>query len=163
LTFSRPLGACFAIAANGVMGRSGGLPWDHPEDRAHFFRVIAGRAILMGRRTFEETGRPIDGSRNIVVSRALEAAGVEVARSLDEGIALARTTDPEPIVIGGAQLLREAMLRVTHVWLTEIDERPEGDVVLTLDRSPFREIARRTSGPLAFVELVRIESGEGAP
>lgn len=143
------------------MGRAGGLPWDYPEDRAHFFRVIAGRAIVMGRRTFEETGRPIEGSRNIVVSRALAAPGVEVARSLDEAIALARSTDPEPIVIGGAELLRAAMPRVTHLWLTEIAEEPEGDTVLELDRSAFRELTRRASGPLTFVELARVRPDVG--
>lgn len=149
------LAACFAIAENGVMGRGGGLPWDHPEDRAHFFRVVAGRAVIMGRRTFDETGRAIDGSRNIVVSRSMGALpDVEIARSLDDAIALARTTDREPIVIGGAQLLREAMPRVTHAWVTIVAGHPEGDAILALDLGRFRELARRTSGPLTFLELV---------
>lgn len=152
---SEPLGACFALAANGVMGRAGALPWDFPEDRAHFFRVIAGRAVIMGRRTFEETGRPIEGARNIVVSRGLRADGVEVARTLDDAISLARATDAEPIVIGGAELLRAAMPRVTHLWLTEIALAPEGDAILALDRTGFDEVSRRTSGPLTFLELLR--------
>lgn len=152
-----PLGACFAIAENGVMGQGGDLPWDYPEDRAHFFRVVAGRAVIMGRRTFDETGEPIAGSRNIVVSRGLAArAGIEVARSLDDAVALARTSDPEPIVIGGAALLRAAMARVTRVWLTEIPGRPAGDAVLELDRTGFVEIARRPGARgLQFVELTR--------
>lgn len=150
-----PLGACVAIAQNGVIGRAGALPWDFPEDRAHFLAVIAGRAIIMGRRTFDETGRPIEGSRNIVVSRALLAEGIEVARTLDDALALARRTDPKPIVIGGAQLLREAMPRVTHLWLTEIALAPEGDTILEVDRTGLEEISSRVSGPLRFVELRR--------
>lgn len=151
-----PLAACLALAENGVLGRAGGLPWDHPEDRDHFFRVVAGRAVLMGRRTFDETGRPIDGSRNIVVTRSVDALpGVEIARSLDDAVALARTSDREPIVIGGAQLFRAAWPRVTHVWLTVVAGSPEGDTRFDLDRSAFREIARRESGPLTFLELVR--------
>lgn len=137
------------------MGRGGQLPWDHPEDRAHFFRVVRGRTVIMGRRTYEETGRPIEGSRNIVVSRALEAPGVDVAGSLEAAITLARSSDPEPIVIGGAALLREAMPRVTHAWITIVAGAPKGDAVLELDLAPFRDVERRVSGPLTFVEVVR--------
>ena len=71
-----PLSVVVAIARNGVIGRAGGLPWDWPEDRAHFLALTLGRALIMGKRTFEETGRPLPNRRNIIVSRTLVATPV---------------------------------------------------------------------------------------
>lgn len=152
-----PLALVVALAQNGVLGRAGGLPWDYPEDRRHFLDVTRGHAVLMGRRTFEETGRALPDRRNIVVSRTLAAApDVEIAATLDEAISLARETDPEPFVIGGVRLFEEALPRVTRLLLTEIPGEPEGDTVWHLDRTGFRAVSeRRGERGLVFLELLR--------
>ena len=91
-----------AVAANGVIGRDGGLPWHLPEDLAHFKRVTSGKTVVMGRRTFESIGRPLPRRRNIVLSRGpgFTAPGCEVARSLDAALALVDPAE-ETLVIGG--------------------------------------------------------------
>jgi dihydrofolate reductase len=118
-----------AISRNGVIGRGGQLPWDLPEDRAHFRRATMGHAVIMGRRTWDETGRALDGRRNIVVSRSGAVSGTdrEVVPTLAEAIALARTTDREPFVIGGAQLFRLALPLATRMMLTELTFDADGD------------------------------------
>jgi dihydrofolate reductase len=57
-----------AVAENGVIGRGGGLPWHLPDDLRHFKAVTLGKAVLMGRRTFESIGRALPGRRNLVMS-----------------------------------------------------------------------------------------------
>src|SRR5215212_3731570 len=126
-----PLVLVVAIARNGVIGKNGKLPWHIPEDLRFFKAATMGHAIIMGRRTFDETKGPLPGRRNILVSRSpgFSAPGCEVAPSLEQAIALARRTDPEPRVIGGAEIARLAMPLLTRIYLTEIDRDVEGDTV----------------------------------
>jgi dihydrofolate reductase len=155
----KPLCLVLAIAKNGVIGKDGKVPWRVPEDLKHFRRSTTGHAVIMGRRTWDEVGKPLPNRRNLVVSRKadLELEGAEVVSSLEEAIARARTTDDEPRVIGGAEIYRLALPLATRVLLTEIQLEPEGDTYFTLDRSGFRETERRVGeDPRAvFITLER--------
>src|SRR3954470_2467823 len=114
-----PLALVVAIADGGVIGKDGTLPWRIPEDLQHFKAMTMGHAIIMGRKTHASIGRPLAGRRNIVVSRTADGFdGCELARSLEAAIALARTTDPEPRIIGGVKLFEEALALATRIFLT---------------------------------------------
>lgn len=136
------LGLIVARAENGAIGLAGGLPWDLPDDRAHFERTTRGHAVILGRRTWEETGAPLAGRRTVVVSRGTAGlAGATVVGSLDEALVVARAMDPMPFVIGGRRLFEEALPRATRVYLTEIPGAPQADVFLALDRRGLTETA----------------------
>jgi dihydrofolate reductase len=127
-----------AMAKNRVIGRGSEIPWDLPEDRKHFVAVTKGHAIIMGRATYDAIGKPLPKRRNIVVSRrvGLQIAGVEVVGSVGEAIALARTEDDAPRIIGGGQLYAETLPSATRIYLTELDREVEGDVFFPeLDRN----------------------------
>jgi dihydrofolate reductase len=144
-----------AIADGGVIGKAGGLPWHLPEDLKHFKAKTLGHAIIMGRATHESIGRPLPGRRNIVVSRS-SFEGCEHASSIEEAIALARTTDDEPRIIGGAKIYEAALPFATRIYLTEIHRKVEGDAFLHLDRTGWRETERR-AGESEGVEFVTLE------
>ncbi len=117
-----------AMANHRVIGRGNEMPWHMPADLRHFKAVTLGKPVVMGRRTFESIGRPLPGRRNLVSSRNLEwqAAGVEVAPSLDAALALL-TDYEEVMIIGGGQLYAEALPRADRLYLTHIDLAVEGD------------------------------------
>ena len=142
---SAPLALIAAVARNGVIGRAGALPWHVSEDLKHFKRTTQGRAIIMGRKTHDSIGCPLPKRRNIVVTRRTGArfAGCETASSVGEAIALARTTDDCPFIIGGASLYEEALPIVTELHLTTIDEDVEGDTYFPNDLSEFVEVESR--------------------
>ena len=73
-----------AVAENGVIGRDGGLPWRLSSDLKTFRRLTMGKPIIMGRKTFQSIGKPLDGRDNIVVTRdpSFEAAGISTCESL---------------------------------------------------------------------------------
>ena len=151
------LSLILAIADNDVIGLNGKLPWRIPEDLRFFKSTTMGHAIIMGRKTFAEVGKPLPGRRNIVVSRTADAfEGSELARSVEEAIDLARKTDDEPFVIGGAAIYEAAMPLATRIFLTEVHQRPEGDTFFHLDRHGWRETARR-QGESEGVEFVTLE------
>lgn len=158
-----PLSLVVAVGRNGVIGREGKLPWHIPEDLKHFREITTGHAVVMGRKTYESIGRPLPKRRNIVISRTpgLTLPGCEVAPSLEDAIAMARKTDPEPMVIGGGEVFRQALPLATRIYLTEVDRDVEGDVYFpALDRREWRETERRTSGELNFVTLERIATNQ---
>lgn len=114
-----------AVGTNGVIGRDGDLPWDIPSDRKHFKALTLGRTVIMGRRTYEELGKPLPQRRNIVVTRAT-IEGVETAPSLAAALAM---TEGDVALIGGNQIYAEGMDHADAIHITRVDGAPEGDTV----------------------------------
>jgi dihydrofolate reductase len=133
-----------AIAANGVIGRDGRLPWHLAEDLKHFKRLTLGHPIIMGRRTWESLGGLLPGREHIVVTRTpgYEAPGAAVASSLDAALALC-AGEPVVFVAGGEQLFAEALPIASGLILTEIHRDYEGDTRFPqFDRARWRETQR---------------------
>jgi dihydrofolate reductase len=154
----KPLSMIAAVAKNKVIGNKGQLPWRVPEDLKFFKTMTTGHAIVMGKKTYDSTGKPLPNRRNIVVSRhAVTIEGAEVCGSIDEAIARARETDAEPFIIGGAEIYRLAMPFATRMYITEIDQSPEGDAHFPdFDRTEWKETERR-AGETAGVTFVTYE------
>ena len=130
-----------AMANNRVIGRGNALPWHLPEDLAHFRAVTMGHAVIMGRRTHESIGRPLDGRLNIVLSRDpayRPGPGCRQAGSLREALLLCAEF-AQVFLIGGAQLFREGLALADTLILTRIDADIDGDVFFPdLDADAFR-------------------------
>lgn len=145
-----------ALASNRAIGKDNALLWHLPEDLRHFRETTRGKPVIMGRKTWEslpDSFRPLPGRHNIVVSRdpAYQANGATLAASLADAVRQALDAD-EVFVIGGAALYREALPLADRLYLTEIDQRFDGDVFFP-EVSPhdWQEISRQpgleTSGP----------------
>ncbi|MGB5286750.1 MAG: dihydrofolate reductase [Polyangiales bacterium] len=153
-----PLALIVAVARNGVIGKDGGLPWHLSEDLKHFKKTTSGHAIIMGRKTYDSIGRPLPKRRNIVVTRQADAQfpGCERVESIDAAIALGRTSDPCPFIIGGASLYEAALPIATELHVTTIDEDVEGDTYFPSDLSAFEEVEiRRGETPGVTFRLLR--------
>lgn len=102
------------------IGKNNTLPWNIPEDLAHFKKTTLDHPIIMGRRTFDSIGRPLPKRRNIVITRNKEWTheGVEVVHSLEEAIAL--VGDVESFVIGGAEIYAQAIKHSKKIIRTQI-------------------------------------------
>ena len=154
-----PLAMVVAIGDNGAIGKDGKVPWRIPEDLKHFKNVTMGHAIIMGRKTWDEVGRPLPGRRNLVVSRkpGLTLEGAEVFPTVEAAITAARSTDAEPHIIGGSQIYEAAMPLATRIHLTEVHRNVEADTFFPpFDRSVWREVERRPA-ETEGVEFVTLE------
>jgi dihydrofolate reductase len=121
-----------AVAENGVIGRDGALPWRLSDDLRRFKQLTMGHTVVMGRRTWESIARPLPGRRMIVISRQpgyrVNAAGVDVATSLDEALTRACASgEDEAFIIGGAELYREALPRTDRLYYTSVLTNVTGD------------------------------------
>jgi len=135
-----------AVAANGVIGRNGTLPWRLPDDLRHFRELTTGHAVIMGRRTWDSLPRALPNRQNIVVSRQadLHADGAIVVPSLDAAIRAVACPSP-PFCIGGGELFRAALPLADTAYVTEIARAFEGDATFpALDSRQWIETSRET-------------------
>lgn len=124
-----------AAARNGVIGRNNQLPWHLPQDLKYFKAVTLGKPVIMGRKTYESIGRPLPGRTNIVVTRdhSWSAEGVEVVHGFEEALAVAQGSNAaEVMVIGGAEIYKEALPLAQRIYLTQIEASPEGDAYFAI-------------------------------
>ncbi len=134
-----------ALSKNDALGKGGALPWRYPEDLRYFREMTRGHAVIMGRRTWDEVGKPLPGRTNVVLttSPAFAPEGAIVARSLEEAILRAREVDPEPLVIGGAKVFELALPFVTEILLTRIDREVDADTFYPLSLDGFELVDSR--------------------
>jgi dihydrofolate reductase len=124
------LALVWAQTPDGVIGRDGALPWNVPEDMAHFRALTSGHPVIMGRATWESLAprfRPLPGRDNIVLSRTpgYAAEGARVVRSL--AAALELVAGREAWVIGGGLVYEAAVDHADRLEVTEIDDVLAGD------------------------------------
>lgn len=139
-----------AVARNGVIGADGDMPWRLSSDLKHFRALTMGHAVIMGRKTFQTIGRPLDGRTNIVLSRdpTFAADDVTVVSDLVTAIESARADaarrgDDEIFVIGGGTLYAEALPLADRLYITHVDVEPEGDTRFPpIDEALFQEVDR---------------------
>lgn len=172
------------MAENRVIGKDGQLPWTLKDDLAHFKRTTMGRVMILGRKTFDESGTPLPGRTSIVLTRDRDWShpGVRVAHDVPDAIRLALELaaqqqgpdalhDPDrcPIVIGGGVIYRKTLPRLDILDLTRVHATVEGDARFPeWDPGEWAEVSRtghpaddRNDHPFSIVRYRRI-AGFGA-
>ena len=174
-----------AVAANGIIGADGDLPWHYPRDLERFKRTTMGHPIIMGRRTFEgivdRAGGPLPGRTSVVLTtRGLDPAvvdvdwvdadpdradidpdgGVVAVDSVAAAVAAAAATGTNvAYVVGGASVYEQFLPRADRLLLTEIEETYEGDTRFPeFEEAAWTETARERDGDLSFVTYERVDT-----
>ncbi|HSC52584.1 MAG TPA: dihydrofolate reductase [Phnomibacter sp.] len=112
-----------AAAENNAIGKNGQLLWHLPNDMKFFKNTTWAMPVIMGRKTWESLGKPLQGRTNIVISRQQEGTyeGAELVPSLPDALALADSLQThEAFVIGGGQIYKEAIPLAGRIYLTRV-------------------------------------------
>ncbi len=139
-----------AVAANGVIGSAGDIPWKLPGEQTRFKTITMGHVLVMGRLTYESIGRPLPGRTTIVVTRQ---DGWQPAGGLPEGLMVATDVgaaltwggeiDGDVFVAGGAQVYAEALPLSDRLLITWVDASPAGDTFFPeVDWTDWHELSR---------------------
>lgn len=131
-----------ARAANGTIGRDGAMPWHLPADLKHFKALTSGKPMIMGRKTFDSLPGVLPGRRHIVLTRQAgwQADGAEVARSVEQALALAGPG--EVAVIGGAEVYSLFLPSAERIELTQLHADYAGDTAIDAPGPDWAETAR---------------------
>jgi len=141
-----------ALAQNHVIGIDNKLPWYLPNDLKYFKQVTMGKAIIMGRKTYESIGKPLPGRTNIIITRQPDyqppgatdsvkvVASLEEARDAAENLAIINGQE-EALIIGGAEIYAQALPLVDRMYMTEVHADVEGDAHFPeFDRSQWQQL-----------------------
>ncbi len=144
-----------AMTKNRVIGRDGALPWRIPEDLRQFREVTMGHPIIMGRKTFEQIGRPLPGRLNIVLTRQSDyrVPGCRVCHSLADALSACTGTD-EIFICGGGEVYRQTISLADRIYLTVVDGECSGDTFFPALPAGFVETRRREGAgdfPCVFI------------
>ncbi len=117
-----------AYSSNRVIGNKGMIPWKIKGEQKRFKEFTTGNIVIMGRRSYEEIGRPLPNRETIVVSRTknFDCEHCRTASSLSEAIEMAES-DKDIYVSGGAGLYKEAIDIVDKMYVTVVEKEIEGD------------------------------------
>ena len=63
------IGLIVAYTRNRVIGNKGQIPWRIKGEQRRFRELTTGNVVIMGRKSYEEIGRPLPNRFNIIVSR----------------------------------------------------------------------------------------------
>ena len=152
-----------AIGKNRELGKDNKMLWHIPEDMLNFKNLTMGHPVIMGRKTFESIGKPLEGRTNIVITKNknYKPEGVLVVHSLEGAISLAESKDPhEAFVIGGGNIYYQALSHADRLYLTVVDGTFDADTFFP-DYSEFKNIIYKKEGSdknyrYTFLELSRL-------
>lgn len=118
-----------AMSSNRVIGRDNKMPWHLSADLKRFRAITMNSPILMGRKTFESIGKPLDGRTNLILSKnkKYQPEGCLVFDSLQEALEKAKNIGDELFIIGGAMLYEMTLPVAQRLYLTDIQAEFDGD------------------------------------
>ena len=138
-----------AKAKNNVIGKDNQLIWNLPEDLKRFKSMTENHTIIMGRKTFESLGRVIPNRKHIVFSQnpdfQVNDENVEVVHSMLQ-IQQYIESEEEAFVIGGAMIYGLLMPHVTKMYITQINENFEGNIIFPKFDTEKWEVIDREEG-----------------
>lgn len=119
-----------AVSDNNVIGvdsdvPSKSIPWNLPPDMKFFREKTMGKAVVMGRKTWETLNKPLKNRLNLVLTRdkSYQATGALVV----DINAVKALKDVPVVIIGGAEIYKEFMNVVDTIWLTRVHIQVEGN------------------------------------
>ena len=123
------LAAIACMAANGVIGKNGKLPWECADDMAHFKRLTAGDNVVMGHKTCRSLKGPLPGRCNYVATNWPLPDGFMPLhqKALAYRIHAFQESSQVSWVIGGGQLYITLLPCCSILHLTILHEDYEGD------------------------------------
>lgn len=134
-----------ATAENNAIGKDNKLIWHLSDDLKRFKSLTSGHHIIMGRKTFESFPKPLPNRIHIVITRQENykvPEGIIVVNSLLDALDAAKS-DPQPFVIGGGEIYKQAMPLASKIELTRVHHTFEADTFFPeIDTSVWKEIAK---------------------
>ena len=120
-----------AISESRALGKDGKLLWHIPEDMKRFKKLTEGHAVIMGRKTFESIGKPLQNRMNLIITgeknydiSLYRYNDIIICNSLEKALRQAQSKliqkkyPGEVFVVGGGQIYQQAIKYTDKLYLT---------------------------------------------
>jgi dihydrofolate reductase len=117
-----------ALSSNFVIGNDGKIPWFIKGELKRFKELTLNNNVVMGRKTFDSIGKPLDQRKNIVISKntSLRIEGAMVLSSFEDALS-ACDMSKDIFIIGGSKIYEIALSYSEYLILTVIHKKFKGD------------------------------------
>jgi dihydrofolate reductase len=157
-----PFSLIAAVAENNCIGKNNKIPWNVPEDFQYFKKMTLGKTCVMGQATFESIlgylVKPLPGRQTVFVTldkNYIAQEGVRILHSLDDVFEQLKNEDV--FICGGASIYRQTLDRVDTLYITHIQQSPDGDTFFPeINKSIWKETARDDHEGFSFVTYQKI-------
>ncbi|MFB7121856.1 dihydrofolate reductase [Bacillus tropicus] len=121
------ISAMVAVGENNVIGKNNDIPWRLPNDWAYLRRITMGHSIILGRKNYESIGKPLDGRKNIILTKNknYKAEGCHIAYSIED--ALSKCEGEEVFILGGEEVYQQFLPYTQKLYITKIHATFKGD------------------------------------
>ena len=130
----------FAIDNDNGIGFKGGLPWPHNKDDMAWFRSITrDQVVVMGKKTWNspDMPKPLPNRVNVVITNNFENnLNIQQIKGQVPGSLVStqcKYPDKNIFVIGGENILTQAIPVLEKLYVTRIPGKYESDVKLNLE------------------------------
>ena len=111
-----------------VIGAQGKIPWKLSSERNRFKEICRNKYVIMGRKSFEEIGKPLPYCTLVIVSHERIFKNLKTCPSLNAAIEFCKAQGQEEILVaGGATIYEQALPYADKIYATEIDADFDGD------------------------------------
>ena len=143
-------------AKDRVIGAQGKIPWKLSSERNRFKRICRGKYVIIGRKSFDEIGKPLSYCTLVIVSKKMKTApeGCLLCKSFKKAVKMiyklekageknpsfgedlmsgeksSKPSGPEKteiLVAGGEEIYRKALPLADCIYATEIKKEFAGD------------------------------------
>ncbi len=154
-----------AVADNRVIGSDNRMPWERiPEDMKRFRDLTLGRAVLMGRKTYQSLGKQLDGRLNVVLTKDNCAIpnnrNLLTTGSLNDAIRMCEDYRQYGTfyIIGGAEVYKQTIDLVDRMEITHVHQNPRGDTFFpSFDLADWKKTASQVKNGYEFATYERRE------
>ena len=147
-----------------MIGIKNKLPWHIPEDLKYFYRTTQGKALIMGRKTFESLGKALPNRLNLVLTKnqtfkkegALVFPSFELALNYCREAKILEQYGTEIFITGGGEIYKQTLPLMDRLYITRIYKKYEGDAFYPeIPMNQFQEVSRMDkAGPVPFSFLI---------
>lgn len=118
-----------AMASNRVIGKNGFIPWAIPCEQQRFKEITLKHIVILGRKTYESIGHPLQQRTNIVISRQVDyqAPGCTMAKSIHDALGKCPKDEEEVFICGGEGIYEESIALADRIYLSIIHREVCGD------------------------------------
>lgn len=149
-----------AYSKNKVIGKDGKMPWNIPDDLAHFKEMTLGNIVIMGRKTFESIGNVLPDRTNIILSGnkhykvdgAISTNSFEAAVAIAKKLAKQQDVEKEIFIAGGSAIYKRSIDLADNIYVTLVKKYYDGDVFFPdFDENKFdRKVTGSGNSPVEY-------------
>lgn len=149
------IGLIACVGQNNELGKDNNLCFHIKEDMTFFKKKTSGKAVLMGRKTYESIGSPLKNRINYVLTSNPDSLDGNVIACLDLE-AFLKNYKEDVFIIGGASVYAQALPYADVIYLTEVKDKAEADVFFPdFDKTLYNKRALKKTDYFEIVKYIR--------